>query len=179
MLCDPERRRADFAEVGIDPARLLTDGIDLLNSVADVPGLTFGLHLCRGNNRGYYVGEGGYDSVAREVFGRVPNFALLLLEYDDWRSGSFAPLSDVPKDKGVILGLISTKRSELEPPESIIARIDEAARYFSRDRMGLSTQCGFGTVWEGNPITEATERAKLNLVADVARRVWPRGPVPL
>jgi 5-methyltetrahydropteroyltriglutamate--homocysteine methyltransferase len=87
MLCDSERRRQDFADVGIDPERLLTDGIDLLSSVAAVPDVTFGLHLCRGNNRGYYVGEGGYETLGQQVFGRIRHFALLLLEYDDWRSG--------------------------------------------------------------------------------------------
>jgi 5-methyltetrahydropteroyltriglutamate--homocysteine methyltransferase len=175
MLCDPQRRQRDFADAGIDPGRLLSDGIDLLNSVAAVPGATFGLHLCRGNNRGYYVGEGGYEAVARQVFGRARNFAVLLLEYDDWRSGSFEQLRNVPHDKGVVLGLISTKRAELESAESVAARIEEAARYYPREQLALSTQCGFGTVWDGNPISEATEAAKLRLVASVAHQVWPRG----
>jgi len=175
MLCDPERRRQDFANAGIDPDRVLSDGIDLLNSVAAVPGVTFGLHLCRGNNRGYYVGEGGYEAVARQVFSRARNFLLLLLEYDDWRSGSFEPLRDIPQDRGVVLGLISTKRAELESAQSVVARIEEAARYYPREQLALSTQCGFGTVWEGNPISEATEAAKLRLVATVAHQVWPRG----
>jgi 5-methyltetrahydropteroyltriglutamate--homocysteine methyltransferase len=172
MLCDPERRRQDFAERGMAPERLLTEGIDIINSVASVPGVTFGLHLCRGNNRGYYVGEGGYEAIARQAFRRASNFALWLLEYDDWRSGSFEPLRDIPADKGVVLGLISTKRAELEPAEAIVQRIEEAARYFPRERLGLSTQCGFGTVWEGNPISEAIERDKLRLVADLAHRLW-------
>lgn len=172
MLCDPERRRQDFAERGMDPARLLTEGVEILNSVADVPGVAFGLHLCRGNNQGYYVGEGGYEAIAREVFKRARNFAIWLLEYDDWRSGSFEPLREIPSDKGVVLGLISTKRAELEPADAIVRRIEEASRCFPRERLGLSTQCGFGTVWEGNPIPEAIERAKLRLVAEVAHRVW-------
>jgi 5-methyltetrahydropteroyltriglutamate--homocysteine methyltransferase len=175
MLCDPERRRRDFAEAGIDPGRLLSDGIGLLNSVATVPGVTFALHLCRGNNRGYYVGEGGYESVARQVFGRARNFAVLLLEYDDWRSGSFEPLRKIPPDKGVVLGLISTKRAELESVESIVARVEEAARYYPREQLALSTQCGFGTVWEGNPISEAIEAAKLRVVASIAHQLWPGG----
>ncbi len=172
MLCDPERRRTDFAEQGMDPDRLLTEGIDILNSAADVPGVTFALHMCRGNNKGYYVGEGGYESIAGQVFRRVGNFARLLLEYDDWRSGSFTPLREIPDDKSVVLGLISTKRIELEPADAIIGRIGEAARYFPRERMGISTQCGFGTVWEGNPIPESIQEAKLRLVAEIARRVW-------
>ena len=175
MLCDPDRRRQDFADAGIDPDRLLSDGIDLLNSVAAVPGVTFSLHLCRGNNRGYYVGEGGYEAVARQVFGRARNIALMLLEYDDWRSGSFEPLREMPQDRGVVLGLISTKRKELESAESVVARIEEAARYYPREQLALSTQCGFGTVWEGNPISEAIELAKLSLVADIAHQVLPQG----
>ena len=172
MLCDVDRRREDFADRGMDPERLLTDGIDIINSVAEVPGVDFALHLCRGNNKGYYVGEGGYEAVAKNVFARACNFSRFLLEYDDWRSGSFEPLREIPRDKSVILGLISTKRIELEPREEIIKRIDEASRYFPRDQMGLSTQCGFGTVWEGNPIPESTQEAKLRLVADIAHQVW-------
>ena len=175
MLCDPERRRQDFADAGIDPARLLSDGVDLLNSVAAAPGVTFGLHLCRGNNRGYYVGEGGYEAVAREVFSRARSFELMLLEYDDWRSGSFEPLREMPQDRGVVLGLVSTKRTELESAESLIARIETAARYYPREQLAISTQCGFGTVWEGNPMSLETQAAKLRLVADVGHQVWPQG----
>jgi 5-methyltetrahydropteroyltriglutamate--homocysteine methyltransferase len=172
MLCDPDRRREDFADRGMDPARLLSEGIEIINSVADVAGVTFALHLCRGNNKGYYVGEGGYDAIAKQVFQRARNFSRFLLEYDDWRSGSFEPLRDIPADKSVVLGLISTKRVELESRDSVLQRIDEAAKFFPRDRMALSTQCGFGTVWEGNPIPESTQEAKLRLVADLAHQVW-------
>src|SRR5581483_675858 len=172
MLCDPERRKQDFAGRGMDPNRLLTEGMDLLNSVADVPGVTFALHVCRGNNKGYYVGEGGYEPIAKEVFKRANNYANFLLEYDDWRSGSFEPLRDIPTDKDVALGLISTKRIELEPADQIVKRIEEASRFFPREKLAVSTQCGFGTVWDGNPIPEATQEAKLRLVAEVARRVW-------
>ncbi|MDB5107932.1 MAG: hypothetical protein JWM69_873 [Candidatus Binatus sp.] len=172
MLCDPDRRRQDFAQRGMDPDRLLSEGIDIINSVAEVSGVTFALHLCRGNNKGYYVGEGGYESIAKQLFKRARNFDVLLLEYDDWRSGSFEPLSEVPADMGVVLGLISTKRIELEPREELLKRIDEASRYCARERLALSTQCGFGTVWEGNPISPATQEAKLRLVAEVAHQVW-------
>jgi 5-methyltetrahydropteroyltriglutamate--homocysteine methyltransferase len=172
MLCDPERRRQDFADRGMDPDRLLTEGIDLINSVADVPGVNFGLHLCRGNNRGYYVSEGGYESIAKQVFKRAGNFGRWLLEYDDWRSGSFEPLREIPGDASVVLGLISTKRAELEPRDALLNRIEEASRYFPRERLALSTQCGFGTVWEGNPIPDETQESKLRLVADIARQAW-------
>lgn len=172
MLCDPERRRTDFADAGMDPDRLLTEGMDLVNSVADVNGVAFALHLCRGNNKGYYVGEGGYDSIAPQVFKRATNFSRFLLEYDDWRSGSFEPLRVIPNDKTVVLGLISTKRIELEAVDTIEKRIEEASRFFPRERLAISTQCGFGTVWEGNPIPYSTQEAKLRLVADIAHRVW-------
>jgi 5-methyltetrahydropteroyltriglutamate--homocysteine methyltransferase len=172
MLCDPERRRQDFADQGMDPDRLLTEGMDIVNSIAEVPGVSFGLHVCRGNNKGCYVGEGGYDAVAKEVFTRARKFDRFLLEYDDWRSGSFEPLRDVPRDKIVVLGLISSKRVDLEPAAEVMGRIEEAARYFPREQMGISTQCGFGTVWEGNPIPESTQQRKLRLVAEIAHRVW-------
>ena len=175
MLCDRERSKQDFADQGMDPQRLLTEGMEIVNSVADVPGVSFGLHVCRGNNKGHYIGEGGYDAVAKEVFTRARSFDRFLLEYDDWRSGSFEPLRDVPKDKIVALGLISTKRIDPEPAAEVIQRIEEAARHFPRDQMALSTQCGFGTVWEGNPIPESTQEAKLRLVADIAHRVWRYG----
>jgi 5-methyltetrahydropteroyltriglutamate--homocysteine methyltransferase len=172
MLCDPERRRQDFAERGMDPERLLSDGIDIMNSVADAAGVTFALHLCRGNNKGYYVAEGGYEAIARQVFERARNFSHMLLEYDDWRSGSFEPLQHLPPDKGVVLGLVSTKRAELESVDDLITRVREASHYCPLERMALSTQCGFGTVWEGNPIAEAVQEAKLKRVTEAARAIW-------
>jgi 5-methyltetrahydropteroyltriglutamate--homocysteine methyltransferase len=173
MLCDPARRRDDFADRGMDPDRLLTEGMDILNSVAAVPGVVFGLHLCRGNNKGYYVGEGGYEAIARAVFARASNFSRFLLEYDDWRSGSFEPLREIPAGKHVVLGLISTKRTETEPVNDIVSRIEEASRFFPRDHMALSTQCGFGTVWDGNPIPSSAQEEKLRLVAQIAHGLWP------
>lgn len=172
MLCDPERSKLDFADRGMDPERLLTEGIEIIDSVAEVPGVTFALHLCRGNNKGYYVGEGGYEAIARKVFTRARRFSRLLLEYDDWRSGSFEPLREVPANTGVVLGLISTKRTELESVDQLLARIHEAARYCPLDRMGISTQCGFGTVWDGNPIAASVQEEKLRLVAEVAHQIW-------
>jgi len=173
MLCDPQRRRLDFADRGMDPDRLLTEGIEILNSVAEVPGITFGLHLCRGNNQGYYVGEGGYESIARQVFQRAGRFSRLLLEYDDWRSGSFEPLREVSSGTDVVLGMISTKRIATESADEIVQRIEEASRYFPRERLALSTQCGFGTVWEGNPIPASAQEEKLRLVRSIAHRIWP------
>jgi 5-methyltetrahydropteroyltriglutamate--homocysteine methyltransferase len=98
----------------------------------------------------------------------------LLLEYDDHRSGSFAPLRDVPEDKFVVLGLVTTKKSDLEPAESLMRRIDEASRYVSKDRLGLSPQCGFASSIVGNHISPHGQRRKLELVVNTAKTVWAR-----
>jgi 5-methyltetrahydropteroyltriglutamate--homocysteine methyltransferase len=118
------------------------------------------------------MAEGGYEAISKQVFTRARRYGIFLLEYDDWRSGSFEPLSDVPDDKTLVLGLISTKTDALEPAEGVAARVEEAARYFPRDQMALSTQCGFASVLAGNPIQDATQPAKLKLVADLAHRLW-------
>jgi 5-methyltetrahydropteroyltriglutamate--homocysteine methyltransferase len=99
-------------------------------------------------------------------------FQIYLLEYDDPRSGSFAPLADIPKHKTVVLGLVSTKNPEIESAEGLIKRIDDASRYFPRDQMALSTQCGFNSGVRGNPIGEGAQTRKLRLVAEAAHRVW-------
>jgi len=156
-----------------DTERTLTEGVDIINSVADVPGVTFGLHICKGNNKSTWIATGGYEFTADKVFGRSGNFDVFLLEYDDERSGSFEPLASVPDDKVVVLGLVSSKLSEMESPDKVIARIDEAARYVDRERLALSTQCGFSPVSiGGNLISEDTQQHKLELVAEVAHQVW-------
>jgi 5-methyltetrahydropteroyltriglutamate--homocysteine methyltransferase len=172
ILIDPEARKIVFERSGIDPARILGEGVELLNSLASVPGISFGLHLCRGNNDGRWLSKGGYQEISKQVFSRAPRFTTLLLEYDDARSGGFEPLADIPHDKQVVLGLISTKHPTLESEEMLTARIEEAARYFPRDQLALSPQCGFASGIKGNPLDEATQERKLRLVAEVARRVW-------
>ena len=171
-LVDPSTRERVFEAHGISTARMLGEGVEMLNALADASGVTFGLHLCRGNNAGHWLSTGGYEAISREVFARATRFDIFLLEYDSPRAGSFAPLADVAGDKRVALGLISTKRDELEMADALIARIDEAARHFPREQMALSTQCGFASVLAGNPIAEATQEKKLRLVAEVAHRVW-------
>jgi 5-methyltetrahydropteroyltriglutamate--homocysteine methyltransferase len=171
-LVDPENR-ALRESLGMPTERTLTEGMDIINSVADVPGVTFGLHICKGNYQSKWIATGGYDFTAEAVFGRAPNFDVFLLEYDDERSGSFEPLAKVPDDKAVVLGLVSSKLGELEPADSLIARINEAAKYVGLDRLGLSTQCGFSPVSIGaNLISEDTQERKLELVAEVAHQVW-------
>src|SRR5437867_1680382 len=137
-LIDQSQRRAFYEARGISPDRMLSEGIAMINAVADAPGITFGLHLCRGNNQGRWLSQGGYETIAKRVFQRATNYDVFLLEYDDWRSGSFAPLADIPRDKTVVLGLVSTKKNAVEPAEGIVARIEEASRYFPREHLALS-----------------------------------------
>ena len=171
-LVDPENR-ALREGLGMDTERTLTEGVDIINSVADVPGVTFGLHICKGNYQSKWIATGGYEFTADKVFSRSGNFDVFLLEYDDERSGSFEPLANVPDDKVVVLGLVSSKLAEIESADSLIARIDEAARYVGRERLALSTQCGFSPVSiGGNLISEEIQERKLELVAEVAHRVW-------
>jgi methionine synthase II (cobalamin-independent) len=159
------RIKTVFEERGIDSNRLLNRGVGILNSLAGAPGVTFGLHLCRGNNDGRWLGRGGYEAIAHEVFERAQDYDEFLLEYDDVRSGSFGPLAEVPRDQRVVLGLVTTKRNVLESADELIARIDEAARFFPRERLALSTQCGFESGIKGNPVESAMQECKLALVA--------------
>jgi 5-methyltetrahydropteroyltriglutamate--homocysteine methyltransferase len=133
-------------------------------------GATIGMHVCRGNSRGRWMAEGGYDRIAEQVFALpVDRF---LLEYDSERAGGFEPLRFMPKDRTVVLGLITTKSPQLESPDAILRRIDEAATYVPIERLALSPQCGFASSAGGNPLTADDQRRKLELVAEVARRVW-------
>jgi 5-methyltetrahydropteroyltriglutamate--homocysteine methyltransferase len=171
-LVDPSTRDRVFEAHGISTARMLGEGVEMVNALADASGVTFGLHLCRGNNAGHWLSAGGYEAISKEVFARAARYDVFLLEYDTPRAGSFEPLADLPRDKRVVLGLVSTKSDGIETPDALIARIDEAARFFPREQMALSTQCGFASVMAGNPIAEATQEKKLRLVAETARRAW-------
>jgi 5-methyltetrahydropteroyltriglutamate--homocysteine methyltransferase len=171
-LVDPENR-ALRENLGMPTERTLTEGVEILNSVADVPGVTFGLHLCKGNNQSMWIGTGGYDFTAEALFGGLSNFDVFLLEYDDERSGGFEPLAKVPDDKAVVLGLITNKTGALESVPDVIARINEAATYVGLERLGVSTQCGFAPVSVGpNHLSEEDQQRKLELVGEVAHQVW-------
>ena len=171
LLLDPGTR-AFYESRGWTMEKWLDLGVELDNAVmGNVPGVTFGFHLCRGNQKSRWLVEGSYEAIAEPIF-RGIRAHRLLLEYDDLRSGSFAPLARVPDDRIVVLGLISTKRPALEDPELIVRRIDEAARYVDKDRLALSPQCGFSSSIIGNEVTVEDEKAKLRLVAETARRVW-------
>ena len=142
------------------------------NRVFDgVEGVTKSLHICRGNDNSHFTGTEPYDGSPPSIF---PHAVVdrLLLEYDDERSGGFAPLRHARDDQTVVLGLSTTKRSDIETADELKARIDEASRYMPLERLALSTQCGFGSNAEGNAITPDAQRAKLELVVQVATDVW-------
>ncbi len=173
-LLDPEIR-AGYRQRGNDPDTLLDRCIELDNAViGDHPGIDFGIHLCRGNNQSRYYASGGYDPIAAQVFQRT-NFSHFLLEYDDARSGGFEPLQHVPEDRTVVLGLVTTKKPELESADLLKRRIEEASQFVPLDRLALSPQCGFASTEEGNNLTPAEQAAKLRLVAETAREVWGNG----
>ena len=171
---DPKWRDWIKTEMNLDPDAALDEAIRADNAcfnAARREGVTLGIHLCRGNNRSHWYAEGGYDSIAEKLFSTmvVDRF---LLEYDDARSGTFEPLRFVPKGKTVVLGLISSKKPELEDANLLVKRIHEATKYVPLENLALSPQCGFASTMEGNLLTEEDQWGKLKLVADTARRVW-------
>jgi 5-methyltetrahydropteroyltriglutamate--homocysteine methyltransferase len=171
---DPKWREWIGKEMNMDPEHALDEAIKADNACLEAArksGATLAIHLCRGNNRSHWYAEGGYDAVAEKLFGtlEVDRFHL---EYDDARSGTFEPLRFVPKNKIVVLGIVSTKVPQLEKSEDIIKRIEEAAKHFPLENLTLSPQCGFASTAEGNLLTEDEQWAKMKLVADTAQRVW-------
>jgi 5-methyltetrahydropteroyltriglutamate--homocysteine methyltransferase len=171
-LCDP-RLREGARERGHDPDQLPRAYAALINSVIDgrPKDLTIAVHLCRGNFKSAWVAEGGYEPVAEVLFNEL-NVDAYFLEYDDERAGDFRPLRFVPDGKTVVLGLVTTKFSNLEPRDNLLRRVDEAARYMPLDHMCLSPQCGFSSTVEGNEITERDQWAKLQLVVETSREIW-------
>ena len=171
-LLDPTLREG-YRQRGSDPDRLIDACIDMDNAViGDAPGVTFALHICRGNNRSMFYASGGYEPIAR-VFARS-RFQRFLLEYDDERSGGFEPLRAVPENRQVVLGLVTTKKPRVESVDELKRRLDEAAKYVPLDRLALSPQCGFASTMEGNRIAPDDQRDKLRRVAETARLVWGR-----
>jgi 5-methyltetrahydropteroyltriglutamate--homocysteine methyltransferase len=139
------------------------------------PGVIFGLHLCRGNNQSRFYASGDYGPITR-VFQRT-NFHRFLLEYDDERSGGFEPLRQVPEDRTVVLGLVSSKKRTLESKEELKQRIMQASELMPLERLALSPQCGFASTIEGNLVTMADQEAKLRLVAETASEVWGKSSI--
>jgi 5-methyltetrahydropteroyltriglutamate--homocysteine methyltransferase len=139
--------------------------------LAGFPGVTFGIHLCRGNQRSMWHREGSYDAIAERLFSELPHDRFLL-EYDTARAGSFEPLRFVPKGRVVVLGLVSTKVPELETIDALKRRIDQASRFVPLDQLALSPQCGFASDVVGNLLSPDDQRRKLERVVEVARQVW-------
>ena len=176
-LLDPQMREG-YRQRGNDPDELIDRCIELDNAIIDGhPGVTFAIHICRGNNQSKFYAEGDYEPISR-IFSRT-HFHRFLLEYDDARSGGFAPLRHVPEDRTVVLGLVTTKKPQLESADELRQRIAEAARYVPLERLALSPQCGFASTMEGNRISPDDQRRKLELVASVAREVWGGGNTAL
>ena len=169
-LLDPDLREG-YRQRGNDPDRLLDLSIEMDNAViGDHSGIIFGLHLCRGNNQSRFYAAGDYGPIMR-VF-RNTKFHRFLLEYDDERSGGFEPLGQVPEGRTVVLGLVSSKKPNLESKDELKQRIEEASAYIPLERLALSTQCGFASTIEGNLVTAADQEAKLRLVAETAQEMW-------
>ena len=173
-----ETIREGYRQRGSDPDKLLDTCIELDNAIIDGhTGVTFGLHICRGNHRSMFYASGGYDRIAAQIFRRA-RFHRFLLEYDDERSGTFEPLRHVPEDRVVVLGLVSSKQARLESADDLQRRIAEASRHVPLDRLALSPQCGFASTHEGNRLSADDQRRKLELVGRTARAVWGAASKP-
>ena len=171
LLIDPTWR-AFYEQRGWPLDRWLRYGIELDNAVIDAaPAVTFGFHLCRGNQDSRWLVSGGYDAIAQPVFEGI-HAHRLLLEYDDERSGGFDPLAFVRDDAQVILGLVTTKGPRPETEDELEARVRDAATRIDLGRLGVGTQCGFATSVLGNALTVDDERRKLEVIAGTARRIW-------
>jgi 5-methyltetrahydropteroyltriglutamate--homocysteine methyltransferase len=171
-LCDPKMREAAMAR-GDDPNELPHRYATFINRVvAKKPaGMTLAMHLCRGNFQSTWAAEGGYEPVAEALLSEMKIDAYFL-EYDDKRSGDFRPLRFLPKDKLVVLGLVTTKLDQLEKKDDLKRRIDEAAKYAPLEQLALSPQCGFSSTVHGNKIAVDAQRSKLRLVIETAEEVW-------
>lgn len=172
-LADPAVAE-QYDRLGIGADRMLGEGIELLDAIPDAADgdVTFAIHLCKGNSEGRYIASGTYDAIADRVFPRLKGYDVLLLEYDDARSGRFEPLGKTLDHHVVVLGLVSSKNPALEDDDDVARRIDQAAAFAPLDRLAVSCQCGFASTARGNKITPAIQRQKLELVGRVADRVW-------
>ena len=169
-LLDPQMREG-YRQRGSDPDKLIDTCIEMDNAIIDGhAGITFSMHICRGNNQSKFYARGDYGPIAR-IFSQT-HFQRFLLEYDDERSGGFEPLRYVPDDRVVVLGLVTTKKPQLETANELRQRITEASQIIPLERLALSPQCGFASTMEGNHISYEDQRHKLELVVNVAREVW-------
>jgi 5-methyltetrahydropteroyltriglutamate--homocysteine methyltransferase len=171
-LCDEEQRQMLRAR-GDDPDQLPGIYADLINAAVAgrTEGMSLAMHLCRGNFRSMWIASGGYEPVADVLFNQL-NIETYFMEWDTERAGGFEPLRLVPKNKRIVLGIMSSKLGDLETKETIKRRLDDAARYIDLDQLSLSPQCGFASTEEGNTLSEQQQWAKLRLVVEVAAEVW-------
>jgi 5-methyltetrahydropteroyltriglutamate--homocysteine methyltransferase len=174
MLCDLKYRQA-MKDRGDDPEKLGELYGDLINTaMSDIPpDMTITMHMCRGNYKSTFMGSGGYEAEQEILFNRIKVHGYFM-EYDTERAGGFEPLRLVPKDRHVVLGLVTTKTGRLEAKDEIRRRIDEATRYISLDQLCLSPQCGFASTEEGNALAEDEQWAKLRMIVELADDVWGR-----
>jgi 5-methyltetrahydropteroyltriglutamate--homocysteine methyltransferase len=172
MLCDPKYRQS-MKDRGDDPEKLGELYGDLINTaMSDIPSdMTITMHMCRGNYKSTFMGSGGYEAEQEILFNRIKVHGYFM-EYDTDRAGGFEPLRLVPKDRHVVLGLVTTKTGRLEAKDDIKRRIDEATKYISLDQLCLSPQCGFASTEEGNVLAEDEQWAKLRMIVEVADEVW-------
>jgi 5-methyltetrahydropteroyltriglutamate--homocysteine methyltransferase len=171
-LCDPALRQV-IADRGEDPAALPAIYAGMLNAaISDIPAdMTITMHLCRGNFRSSFVASGGYEPVAETLFNTI-NVHGYFMEYDTERAGGFEPLRFVPKNKTVVLGLVTTKSGTLEDKDGIKRRIEQATKFIDIDQLCLSPQCGFASTEEGNALAEDEQWAKLRMIVEIADEVW-------
>lgn len=174
-LCDQGMREEAAKRHGDDPDKLTRQYADLINrAISKRPkDLVIGIHLCRGNFRSQWFAQGGYEPVAEVLFKQL-DVDVYFLEYDDARSGDFSPLRHLPEDKIVVLGVMSSKKPELDDKDDIVRRLNEAAKYCPRglDQLCLSHQCGFSSTVEGNDLSEEEQWAKVRLNVEIAKQVW-------
>ena len=171
---DPKWRDYIKNDMGLDPDAALDEAISVDNASlegAKRDGVMLAIHLCRGNNRSQWYAQGGYDAIAEKLFAQL-HVDAFLLEYESERAGSFEPLRFVPRDKTVVLGLVSSKLPEIESQDQLKRRIDQASKYVPLDNLAISPQCGFASTMEGNLLTEDEQWRKLKLVVDTATQVW-------
>src|SRR6185437_6029711 len=172
MLCDTKYRQS-MKDRGDDPEQLGELYGDLINTaMSDIPSdMTITMHMCRGNYKSTYMGSGGYEAVQEILFNKIKVHGFFM-EYDSDRAGGFEPLKLVPKDRHVVLGLVTTKTGRLEQKDDLKRRINEAAKYISLDQLCLSPKCGFASTEEGNVLAEDEQWAKLRMIVEVAEEIW-------
>ncbi|MBI3704276.1 MAG: 5-methyltetrahydropteroyltriglutamate--homocysteine S-methyltransferase [Rhizobiales bacterium] len=172
MLCDPKYRQ-QMKDRGDDPETLGALYADLINTaMSDIPSdMTITMHMCRGNYKSTYMGAGGYEAVQEILFNKIKVHGFFM-EYDSDRAGGFEPLRLLPKDKTVVLGLVTSKSGRLESKDEIKRRIEQAAKFVSLDQLCLSPQCGFASTEEGNVLAEDEQWAKLRMIVELAKEVW-------